>query len=499
MHKRADRLRLISLSITMKRIKNYPIKTLFFTAIVLTSAASSTGAQIWKNTGDKIERKLEQKASNRLERKIDSAIDKGFDKVEQAPGKLNEKKKKEPTTEEAGGKATKTSTTAVEPAPTGAETNTPDAPDAPQALHSKPDSTGDLKRYQKFSFVQGEDIIAFDDFTQDAVGDLPASWISNGAAEVVQFDNPAGNWVWFNNTKGNFIPEYLKDFPNDFTIEFDLMYDFAFGTYSFKRQLSLVFSDIDNPEAKLNWSGDEGYFFLQKLAENYLAVSFDGNSSNGGPFISGWKAVAAKKDLNFKSNFKAGDIINPAGAKKPVHISISRNGRRLQVFANETKVLDLTNAFERDVKLTSARFFVQNHTEADNYYLSNIRYAVGKPDVRNKLLDGGRYSTSAITFDSGSSIIRPESYGVLKEIAEALKGQTGKTVRIVGHTDSDGSEKSNLELSERRAEAVKKALEEEFSVGLTMITEGKGEASPITDNNSAAGKAQNRRVEFVLE
>lgn len=463
---------------------------------------SRSNAQIWKNTGQKIEQKLEQKASNRLERKIDRTIDKGLDKVEQAPGQISksEKAKKEanqqqtqadgsPGTVPAGAETGHTEVAPTEPA----------APMQPSAVPSKADSTGNLKRYQKFSYIQGEDIIAFDDFTQDAVGDLPASWISTGTSEVVKFEGESGHWVWFNKTKGNFVPEYLKDFPDNFTLEFDLMYDFAFGTYSFKRHLSLVFNDIANPEAKLDWDGNLGYFFLQKLSDNYLAISFDGNSSNGGPFISGWKAVSAKKELNFTTNFKATEIINPAGAKKPVHISISRTGRRVQVFANETKVLDLTNAFEKDVKLTSARFFVHNHTEADNYYLSNIRYAVGKPDVRNKLLESGRYSTSAITFASGSAVIQPESYAILKEIADAVKAQAGKTVRIIGHTDSDGSEQSNQILSEKRAESVKSTLKSEFLVVNQLVTEGKGEDVPIADNMTSSGKAQNRRVEFVLE
>ena len=114
-----------------------------------------------------------------------------------------------------------------------------------------------------------------------------------------------------------------------------------------------------------------------------------------------------ERGLNFANAFNAGNFINEAEANKPIHISISRMGRRVQVFANEEKVLDLTAAFQKDVKLTSARFFVNNATDADNYYLSNIRYAIGQPDTRSKLLESGTYSTSAITFNSGSAEIKP--------------------------------------------------------------------------------------------
>ncbi|MCH7400740.1 OmpA family protein [Belliella kenyensis] len=355
-----------------------------------------------------------------------------------------------------------------------------------------------LSRYSNFSFVQGEEIIAFDDFLQDKEGDLPGSWITTGSAEVVSFDEVEGHWVWFNKTKGNFIPEYLKDFPENFTLEFDLMYDFEFGTYSHSRTLTLVLSDIENPEANLGWDGDGEYFNLQKLSNNYLGIEFLGTSSNGGPFITGRKVVHTEKGLNFQNKFLAKHLINEEGINEPIHISISRMGRRVQVFANEEKVLDLTAAFQKDVKLTSARFFVYNHTDNDNYYLSNIRYAVGQPDTRSKLLESGSYTTSAITFASGSPDINPESYGILKEIAQALKAQANKTVQIIGHTDSDGAEELNQRLSEQRAMAVKEALQNEFGVQNEINSIGKGESSPVAENNTPTGKAKNRRVEFIL-
>lgn len=444
----------------------------------------SADAQIWKNMGKKIEKKVEEKASRRVERQIDKAIDKGLDKIEEAPKEAGKSSKKS-----KGKSGTQTENDAY-------DENTTGEFDRNQESGG---STASLQRYSKFTFVPGEEIIAFDDFSQDAVGDLPASWVSTGTSEIVNFDNVEGNWVWFNKTKGNFVPEYLKDFPENFTLEFDLMYDFAFGTYSFKRQLALVFSDIANPEAKLDWDGSPSYFFLQKLSPNYLAVEFDGNSSGGGPYITGRKAVSADRSLNFSTPYVAKQLINANGANTLIHISIARTGRRVQVFANEEKVLDITNAFERDVKLTSARFFVDNHTDADNYYISNIRYAVGKPDTRNKLLSSGTFTTSAITFNSGSAQIKPESYGILKEIADALKSEPGKSVTIIGHTDSDGSDALNQQLSEKRADAVSQALAQEFGVSNAMTTEGKGESTPVADNSTPSGKAQNRRVEFLLK
>jgi OmpA-OmpF porin, OOP family len=71
-------------------------------------------------------------------------------------------------------------------------------------------------------------------------------------------------------------------------------------------------------------------------------------------------------------------------------------------------------------------------------------------------------------------------------------------VTIVGHTDSDGDEKANLDLSKRRAESVKQMLIKEFSIDAArMKTDGKGENQPSDVNTTSAGKANNRRVEFI--
>ena len=434
-----------------------------------------------------------RKVESRTNRKADETIDNGLDKLEDGLDNIFKKKDKKNKKDNS-----KPSTTS-DP---GEDNNSNDSANPSrddQNSEVLTNSGSSLQRYSKSNFIAGEDVIAFEDFSNEQLGNLPGSWVSTGTAEVVKLEGIDGNWLWFNKTEGNFVPEYLRDFPEDFTLEFDMMFDFQFGTYSFKRQLMLVFSDMPNAEAKLNWNGNPGYFFLQNLGDNYTGIDFSAVGSDGGPFITGRKAVSKKSDLNFTSSYKAGEIINAKNINTPVHIAISRNGRRLQVYANEVKVLDMTNAFEPGVKLSSARFFVNNFTETDNYYLSNIRYAVGKPDVRNKILSSGNYSTSAITFNSGSAEIQPQSYAILKEIADALKSEPGKTVTIIGHTDSDGSSELNDKLSAKRAEAVKLALQNDFDVKNQISTEGKGASSPVAENSTAVGKAKNRRVEFQLK
>jgi len=71
-------------------------------------------------------------------------------------------------------------------------------------------------------------------------------------------------------------------------------------------------------------------------------------------------------------------------------------------------------------------------------------------------------------------------------------------IKIVGHTDSDGDDKLNLDLSKRRSASVKDVLVKNFSIDAARIeTDGKGESASIAPNDSGVNKALNRRVEFI--
>lgn len=110
----------------------------------------------------------------------------------------------------------------------------------------------------------------------------------------------------------------------------------------------------------------------------------------------------------------------------------------------------------------------------------------------------GKISTNGILFDSGSANIQPQSLGIVRQISQVLMQDESIKLNIVGHTDSDGSDDSNLKLSKDRAQAVKDALVNIYNIAADRLTtEGKGETEPVADNGTADGKAQNRRVEFV--
>ena len=79
-----------------------------------------------------------------------------------------------------------------------------------------------------------------------------------------------------------------------------------------------------------------------------------------------------------------------------------------------------------------------------------------------------------------------------------MKDNASVKVKVLGHTSSDGDDNANLELSRKRATAVREMLVNEFNIDASRIdTEGKGETQPVADNKTREGKALNRRVEFI--
>lgn len=100
-----------------------------------------------------------------------------------------------------------------------------------------------------------------------------------------------------------------------------------------------------------------------------------------------------------------------------------------------------------------------------------------------------------INFDVDSAKIRTDAEPALKQILDALAERPDMAVAIEGHTDSDASDKYNLDLSGRRAQAVVAWLVDKGANADNLTAAGKGEAEPIASNDTSAGKASNRRVE----
>ncbi len=389
-------------------------------------------------------KKVKDKVEEKTEQKVDEAIDKTVDNA--ADQKSN-------------------NTTPTDSAQIQNDTGT-----TPEA------EAKELKSFSKFDFVPGEQIILFDDFTQDKIGDFPALWNTNGSGEVVNTNLFPGNWLQFS-TRNAIWTDNLLDLPENYTIEFDVVpikgEEGGMAGYTFRLMQSINAKSFDHGSVP----GKAALSFFVEYYGRPGYRSYINGSEGAGLALNG---IKDDKALYQKENQK-------------YHISVWVQKSRVRIYQNETKMFDLPKAFPvQSVKMDRIRF------EYGAALVSNIRIAVGAPDMRSKLITEGKLVTRGILFDVNSDKIKPESYGTLKEIAKVLSENADVKVRIIGHTDSDGSDESNLDLSKRRSASVKNSLSSEFGIDAArMETDGKGESEPSVDNNTPEGKANNRRVEFI--
>jgi OmpA-OmpF porin, OOP family len=427
--------------------------------------SQSSDAQILKGIGDRVKRKAEDRAN----RKIDQGIDKGLDKVEEAA-------KPDPGNKDGGGAGGNETGTGNEGGSGGAAGSGGKAP-----------KNQELAYKSKFDFVPGEKIVAFEDFTQDAIGDFPARWNTNSTGEIVNVDGKEGKWLMLNK-EGVFMPEFITGLPENFTLEFDVACNNAFSYYSTAFHANIA--ALKNAKEFTNWKTYAG----GKTGTMVWMHPLDAGGSRGHSGYSVWNG-GAEDMKNEASTY----LFHSKTGKNVVHVSIWRQKQRLRVYLDAEKVWDVPKGFDAALKYNAIVFSTGGfHIETDRYFVGNIRLAVGAPDTRNKLITEGKFVTAGILFDINSDKIKGESFGMIKEIANVLKENADVKVKVIGHTDSDGDDAKNLDLSKKRAAAVKNSLVKDFGISASRIeTDGKGETQPVVKNDTPENKAQNRRVEFI--
>jgi OOP family OmpA-OmpF porin len=433
-----------------------------------------THAQILKDISNRLKQKTEQRANQ----KIDQGIDKGLDKVDNAAKDATKKKDSTAGTSNSNGNNKQNN----------AANNTTNSSDVSSQVSQ---SAGDasFKTYSKFDFVPGDKVIAYDDFSKDAVGDFPVAWNTNSSGEVVTTPGQQGHWLMVRKP-GKFIPEYIKDLPDNFTFEYDVICNEKFSFYS--PALSLFILTGKNGKEVFDYS----YIPLEKRSGVKVSVHPTNAGATGGTV----STESFEDGASFIKNQVNTAQFNSSAGKTKLHVSIWRQKQRLRVYLNEEKAFDLPRAFPADKTYSTALFELWGdmNSENDRYVFCNLKLSVGAPYTRNKLITEGKFVTSGILFDVNSDKIRPESYGVMKDIANVLTENSSVRVKIIGHTDSDGSDADNLALSKKRAESVKASLAKDFSIDVSRLeTDGKGESQPVDKNTTPEGKANNRRVEFI--
>ena len=435
------------------------IMVLFFTSITAYSQ-ETVGGRVLKNAKDKTYQRGEQKG--------DEGVEGALSKVEDGIKNIFKKKYKKKKQEEQS----------------NSEEN--QESNEQSSNETKGSTKKSVTKNSKFDFEPGQKQLGFDDFSTTNVGDFPLGWNTNSSAEIVTLDD--GNQKWLSMTKdGFFLPEFIKDLPENCTIEFDVFTRYVSNNilnYSF--YINAVESpkkDLDNKYIK-----NGIYFTWQPVvgsAKYYVLENGEEVSKNEGLKVNAFITKNAENSIIAR-------------------VSIWRQKSRLRVYVNEDKILDLPQAFDPKLKYNSFKFgaeymnYSNGREQDDEFMISNIRYAVAGEDTRSKLITEGRFVTNGILFDVNSDNIKPESGVVLKEIATTLQENPTVKVKIIGHTDSDGDANANMALSQKRAVAVKTALSSFYGIDLARLeTDGKGESQPLNKNANASDKSQNRRVEFI--
>lgn len=412
---------------------------LILTGALLLLVARGAEAQIL-NPKKVLQRKLEQKTNEVIEGTVDKVVDSAFDARKPAPG--DEGKASTPIQDE-------------NPAP------------AATAAKGSP-----LQVYSKFDFIPGEKVVFFDDFSAEPVGDFPVRWNTNGSGEIVTTSLFPGRWFQMKG-EGYYIAETGAAFPDNFTAEFDIVPTnestqedgrLDFGFY-------VVSGDFNDP--------GEGGAIPGKAG---IKLNFDNWSAAFASYADGTYKSDGRKDVLFEKNHK-------------YHLSVWVQKQRLRLYINEQKVFDVPRGLPEGYKYNLLRFELGDESQP---MITNFRVAAGLPDLRHKLLSEGKIVSYGIYFDVNKDGVKPESYGSLKEIAAILKENPEVKIRIVGHTDADGADAANLDLSKRRAAAVKAELVKTFGIdGARIQTDGMGKTKPVAANDTPSNKALNRRVEFI--
>jgi outer membrane protein OmpA-like peptidoglycan-associated protein len=426
-------------------------------------SSGNSNAQI-----NNILRSVKNKSVNKVNQNIDQGLDKGLD--------ATEKDVKEGANKETKAGAEEDQKTEQAEQAVQVEEQKEEVDKESGDTKAKEQEAPSLQVYSKYDFIPGQKVIFYEDFTQDAVGDFPALWNTNGSAEVVTTNLFPGNWLRFIGRDAVWT-DGLLTLPDNYTVEFDIVP--IKGEENNMTGYSVRLLQSKNPKSydAGGVPGDAGFhyeveYFGRPSYKSY--INLDGGENLG---LTGYKEGDNYKQL----------------VDQKYHIAIWVQKARVRLYQNENKLFDLPKAFNLEgVKMDRLRF------EDGSLMVTNIRIAVGAPDTRNKLLTEGKLVTYGIYFDVNKDVVKPESYGTLKDIAAVLNENPAGKVKIVGFTDSDGNDAANLDLSKRRAAAVKAELAKSFNVdGSRIETDGMGEGQPVAPNDSPSNKALNRRVEFL--
>ena len=323
---------------------------------------------------------------------------------------------------------------------------------------------------RKSDFVPGTAVIFEDNLQGERLGEFPSKWdlLSNNA-EVAKMNGKMA--IKFEHGSDTEITPLLKDgnkkyLPEVYTLEFDF---FGGSNASYTVRLT----SEDNEVANTVWFNPERMY---------------------------WTVTKPNSTDYVEGNAPIEDVMEQNAWN---HFALSFNKRALKVYVNNKRIINIPNARAMDWFVLKTDFW-EDHVD----YVTNVRLAKGGVELYDRnaqsmtpiekaIAETGKFVTNNILFETGKATLKPESMTEIQKVADYMKKNPRVRFEVQGHTDNQGSDKINDPLSQQRAEAVVKALEGLGCDAFNLRPVGKGSHEPVADNKTEAGRAKNRRVEFI--
>lgn len=343
------------------------------------------------------------------------------------------------------------------------------------------------KSYAKFDFIPGEKVLFDDNFQNESPDEIPSYWeVTGGRVETSIINGEKVLGFLDQNGAANLRLKKNTTLGNRLTFEFEYLWRnnksswidaYREGVFSGER----IYINFGSPDDRYNLSEELGDLY------EGIYISHTGEIDFG----------------NFSGKYNMGKLMPETSeiyedlCDKWVRVSISVTENSLRVYLNAQRVL---NAPIKSGKLRNFHIEgdgVSIEENGSQLFVRQVRLAEGGIDPYKTLSIDGKIIARGINFESGKSTLKPESLGALNNIVQMMNAHPELKFEVSGHTDSDGNDASNLNLSTERAIVVKNKL---ISLGISgdrLTTKGYGETKPISDNTTAEGKANNRRVEFL--
>ena len=427
---------------------------LLITSLLLLVSLNASGQGILRNIGERAKQAVENKVGEKVENAVNGAIDK-------ASGKKGE------NNNQAAGQAADNA---------AADDVTLDA----QGVKS--------------DFVRGSVVMFEDDMAGEQVGEFPSKWdLVRGNAEIATVNGEkcialidGDGWIT-PLVKGG-IKNYLGDI---FTVEYDMLFDDRPKDGAPVIELDIM-HETEREDNELFTVHYSMAYDRQTVDCDYVRPSAEGYSSKEGSATA--HEVCVINDGRWH------------------HFALSFNQRAIKFYVDGKRVINVPNAkagagwltlwsggkddrptYIKDVVIAQGAVDLYGRNATDiSEKLSEAAAAVEKA-----IAETGKFVTNNILFETGKATLKPESMEEILRVAEYMKANPSARFEVQGHTDNQGSDAVNDPLSQQRAEAVVKALEEQGVDPFNLRPVGKGSHEPVADNGTDAGRAQNRRVEFI--